>query len=223
MSPDGNLVVEIFGEGKTDIGNVAAAEEPRKGVVAILVHTLCGKPARMKVKRKAFYLLQGKGLWQKVAFAKRQAHYNRSTAAVFVMDSEGDEHELERKRTEMKKGRDHEFPEFPAAVGVAHPCIEAWLLADASAIRRAFDMPIGPAVPDEPEKCPAPCQSRRENPKTLLARAVGSRKLLSAKKKDDIAAAMNDTSLLRERCPLGFAPFADEVEARIRPLFSRSA
>ena len=165
MSPDGDLVVEIFGEGKTDVGEAADAEEPRRGVVAILVHSLCGKPARMKVKRKAFYLLQGKGLWQKVAFAKRQAIYNRSAAAVFVVDSEGDEHELERKRIELKNGQDHEFPEFPAAVGVAQPCIEAWLLADASAIRRAFNMTNAPAVPGEPEKCPAPCQSRRENPK----------------------------------------------------------
>lgn len=223
MSPDGNLVVEIFGEGKTDVGKAADTEDPHTGVVPILVHTLCGKPAQMQVKRKASYLLQGKGLWQKVAFAKRQTHYNRSAAMVFVMDSEGDEHELETKRTELEKGRDHEFREFPAAVGVAQPCIEAWLLADASAIRRAFDMPIGPAVPGEPEKCPAPCQSRRENPKALLARAVGSQKLLSAREKDRIAAGMSDMGVVREHCPLGFAPFADEVEARIRPLFSRSA
>jgi hypothetical protein len=56
VSPDGNVVVEVFGEGKTDVGKATDAEEPRRGVVAILVHTLCGKPAGMKVKRKAFYL-----------------------------------------------------------------------------------------------------------------------------------------------------------------------
>jgi hypothetical protein len=222
VSPDGNLVVEVFGEGKTDVATAADAEEPRTGVVAILVHTLCGKPARMKVKRKAFYLLQGKGLWQKVAFAKRQAHYNRSAATVFVMDSEGDEDEAERKRTELGRGRDHEFPDFPAAVGVAQPCIEAWLLADASAIRRAFDMPAAPGVPAEPEKCPAPRQNEKDNPKTILARLVGLKRRLSAEENWRIAAAMNDMGIVRTRCPASFAPLADEVEGRIRPLFPKS-
>jgi hypothetical protein len=39
------------------------------------------------------------------------------------------------------------------------------------------------------------------------------------KEKDFIATAMNDMPLVRKRCPQGFAPFADEVENRIRPLF----
>jgi len=37
---------------------------------------------------------------------------------------------------------------------------------------------------------------------------------------DKIAAAINDFAQLRARCPLGFAPFADEVDRQIRPLFS---
>lgn len=219
MSPDGGLVLEVFGEGKTDIGDAAAAEEPRRGVVAILTHTLCGKPVAMKVKTKPFSLLQGKGLWQKVAFAKRQARYNGSAGAVFVVDSEGDERELRSKRSELERGRDHESPEFPAAVGVAQPCIEAWLLADASAIRRAFDMATPPEVPTEPEKCPAPCRSEKDNPKAVLARLAGRRRRLSAQENWGIAAAMNDVELIRARCPAGFAPFAQEVETRIRPLF----
>jgi hypothetical protein len=223
VSPDGNVVVEVFGEGKTDVAASADPEEPRKGVVAILVHTLCGEPPRMRVKRKAFYLLHGKGLWQKVAFAKRQAYYNRSAAAVFVVDSEGDEQELNKKRTEMEKGRDHEFPKFHAAVGVAQPCIEAWLLADASAIRRAFDMPAAPEVPAEPEKCPAPRQDEKDNPKAILARVVGLNRKLSAGDNWRIAAEMKDMGLVRTRFATSFAPFADEVEARIRPLFSKSA
>jgi hypothetical protein len=53
-----------------------------------------------------------------------------------------------------------------------------------------------------------------------LARIAGSRKKeLSAGEKDRIAAAMNDMELPRARCPLGFAPFADEVEDHICPLF----
>jgi hypothetical protein len=173
--------------------------------------------------RKFSYLLHGKGLWQKVRFAKRQAKYNRSAAAVFVMDSEGDQRELNKKRTEMEKGRDHEFPGFPAAVGVAQPCIEAWLLADASAIQRTFDIPAAPEVPGEPENCPAPCQDEKNNPKTLLARAAGLKRRLSAEENWRIAAEMNDVGIVRTRCPASFAPFAGDVEAQIRPLFARSA
>jgi hypothetical protein len=43
----------------------------------------------MRVVRRAVPHLQGKGLWQKVKFAKQTALYNRSAGAVFVMDSEG--------------------------------------------------------------------------------------------------------------------------------------
>src|ERR1022692_3220739 len=75
-SPD--KVIEIFGEGKTDIGKVTDPEVPKTGVVAVLLHTLCGRPANMRVKRKAGSFLIGKGWTQKVKFAKRQAFYNKS-------------------------------------------------------------------------------------------------------------------------------------------------
>jgi hypothetical protein len=42
---------------------------------------------------------------------------------------------------------------------------------------------------------------------------------LSAGEKDEIAVAINDFDQLRAGCPLGFAPFADEVDRHIHPLF----
>jgi len=173
----------------------------------------------MRVVRKAYQFLEGKGSWQKVRFAKRQARYNGSAGTVFVMDSEGDSKDLAAKRTQLEKGRDHELPDFPMAVGVAHPCIEAWLLADAKAIQKAFALPQVPQVPPEPEKCPAPRRDEKSNPKAILARAAGLQRLLSAEEKDGIARAMNDMDLVCERCPEGFAPFAAEVKTHIRPLF----
>ena len=138
--PDAILVLEICGEGKTDVGTIPSPgksptmlEMPTEGVVPILVHQLCGRPTTMRVIRRAFSHLigKGKGLWQKVKFAKQTAYYNKSAGAVFVMDSEGKHAE---RIKELIKGRDDGYAEFPMAVGVAHPCIEAWLLADASAI-----------------------------------------------------------------------------------------
>ena len=221
MSPDDNVVIEIHGEGKTELRHDPKPRPPDHGVVPILVYKLCGEPDRMLVKRYGVPFLQqkgtGKGLWQKVRFARRQAIYSGSHAAVFVRDSEG---ELEKKIGELNKGRDQGPSQLPMAIGVAHPCIESWLLTDASAIHRALDLATVPELPDKPEELPAPCQDRKRNPKTELVRIAGStKKELPTREKDEIATAMNDMALPRTRCPLGFAPFSDEVENRIRPLF----
>ena len=220
MDGDGNLIIEVVGEGKADIGR-----RPTEGVVPILTRKLCGKPQRMLVKRRAYAMLQGKGRWRKVQFAKRQAHYNKTTdGVVFVLDSEGDQKKLKGAKKDLEKGRDADGLSIPMAVGVAHPCIETWLLADATAIRRGLDLHESPEVTEEPESLPAPCEDRKRNPKTVLARAAGSaKKELSAKQKDKIATAVNDLELLRQRCPAGFAPFADEVQRHIRPLCDAEA
>lgn len=221
MSPEQSVVVEVFGEGKTDVGHDPRPQRPIRGVVPILLHRLCGKPALLLVKRYAIPFLQqkgtGRGLHNKVTAARKLAHQNKSHAAVFVMDSEGD---LVGRRAELAKGRDAGPSSLPMAVGVAHPCIEAWLLSDAAAIRRGLGLATTPTVPDRPEELPAPSHDRKSNPKTELTKIAGStKKELSTEEKDSIAAAMNDMRLPRERCPLGFAPFAGDVEDRIRPLF----
>lgn len=217
MTLRSSVVIEIVGEGRTDVGAVTPPSPPNEGVVPILVHTLCGKPPAMLVKRRPFASLEGKGLAKKVQFAKRQASCNKSHGVAFVIDSDGD---LAGRLSEMVAGRDRELPHYPMAIGVAHPCIESWLLADPAAIRRALDLPKTPKVPDELERLPAPLQNRAYNPKTVLRDISATEtKELGGREKDCIAAAMNDMTLLRNRCPEGFAPFADEVENRIRPLF----
>jgi hypothetical protein len=215
VTHDAAIVIEIFGEGKTDMGTGTGMLPPNKGVLPILVHRLCGRPSQMVVKRRAYAFLQGKGLSQKVRFAKRQANYNRSAGAVFVMDSEGDERERKKKHNELTKGRDQELPEFPMAVGVAHPCIEAWLLADGQAVARVIGPSAALNLPTEPERLPAPQRDERNNPKAVLA----ARGVRSASDKDAVALAMADMDLVCQRCPSGFAPFAHEVRHRIRPLF----
>lgn len=205
------IVLEVFGEGKTDIGKGSAVERfPEKGVVPILVHRLCNTPASMRVKTNAH--LQGKGLWQKVRFAKRQAHYNNGTCgAVFVLDTEGSD----KINDELKKGRDHELPTFPMAVGAARPCIESWLLVDSSAIRQSLGLAHSPEMPEEPESLPAPCENRNHNPKAVLA-AQGAN---SQHQKEAIARNI-DLNAARAKCPQSFQPFAAEVENLVRPLFA---
>lgn len=210
--------IYFFGEGKTDLGEDRDSGPPSTGVVPILVSTICGKPGRMRAKRRRYPFLQGKGLWKKVRFAKQQA-FGRSAGAVFVVDSQGNLKTCTDKLASLEKGRDAWAPDFPMAVGVSQPSIEAWLLADPSAIRRALRLtqPLDP--PEAPESLPAPCQDNRHNPKTVLASVCHSdQKDLAATEKWAIAAAMTDMPLARTRCPKSFAPFADEVRQRIGPL-----
>ena len=169
--PEPGPVIEIVGEGKTDIGRGGDQPgPPTDGIVPVLVHALCNRPESMRVRRKPLPSLQGKKLWQKVQFAKRQAFYSGSTGLVFVLDTEGDHPDQLKK---LQQGRDSALPEYPAAIGVAHPCIEAWLLADASAISRAMELAQRPEVPAEPESLPAPSKDRNGNPKAVLGRCCG--------------------------------------------------
>jgi hypothetical protein len=169
----------------------------------------------MPVNTKRYAYLQGKGLWQKVRFAKRQARYNKSTCgAVFVLDTEGDDGVVQ----ELTRGRDYELAGFPLAVGAARPCIESWLLVDSSAVRQTLGLDHLPELPEDPESLPAPSHNRTHNPKTVLTK-LGANSHIH---KDRIAQILG-LKAARKRCPLSFEPFAAEIETHIRPLFGSTA
>jgi len=72
VTPAGDVTVELFGEGKTDIGKCEGLPlPPTSGVLPLLLHSLCDKPPTMLLKRHPVSFLQGKGWVQKVQFAKR--------------------------------------------------------------------------------------------------------------------------------------------------------
>jgi hypothetical protein len=170
----------------------------------------------MTVVHRALPFLAGKSLSQKVKFVKQTALYNRSAGAVFVVDTEGEQ--PDKKRAELEKGRDSAYLDFPMAVGVAHPCIEAWLLADEAAVAHALNLTTALAPFSCPEDLPAPRKDRGNNPKSILGALVG-RSAISSNEAIRIAMVIRDMALLRQRCPLSFEPFATEVEQRIAPLF----
>ncbi len=211
MRPPPNVTISLYGEGKTDIGKAGAlAAPPTKGVLPVLVHTLCGNPPNMLVRRHPIPLLQGKGLRDKIRFAKLESA-KTSAGIVFVMDTEGDR---EKRIRELVEGRDSALPAFPMAIGAPHPCIEVWLLAAPGAIMKGMGLGQPPAIPPNLETLPASMA------KTALAQCGGkTRGELSTAEKDRIALQIVDLGQLRTRCPTSFAPFADEIEQRIRPLF----
>ena len=201
------VIIEVIGEGKTDVG-----------VVPILIRKLCDQPATMQIKRTPYAALQQLGgRYRKIRFAKRQASISGRHGLVFVVDTEGEL--LNKVIEELITGRDSCYPELPTAVGVAHPCIEAWLLADPAAVKKGLNLKEKPVFPAEPESLDAPQHDRDENPKTILARCVGPRKALSAKETCAIAEEIRDLTRLESGCPKSFKPFAEEVRTHILPLF----
>jgi hypothetical protein len=215
------VVIEICGEGKTDVAKMDDAPvPPAAGVVTALTHRLCDAPSALRVKRTPLmFLQQGKPLWQKVWLFKRTAKINGSAGCVFVMDSEGKPRDV---RAELEHGRDHMHPDFPMAVGVAHPCVEAWLLSDASAVKRGFNLSgPRPTVPPNPESLPAPQANRANNPKTALAACHPNNRHPNLAEKSLMAEHL-DLATAATTCP-SFAAFAAEVRQHIRPLFPSSS
>ncbi len=163
----------------------------------------------------SYMFLREKNRWQKVRGAKRNARINGSAGCVFVLDSEGDQASV---LDELEKGRDFESPDFPMAVGVAHPCIEAWLLSDAAAIRRGLNLPQRPSVPPDPESLPAPQHDRSNNPKTALSVCHSDSRHPNIAEKSAIACHIK-LETAGSICP-SFAAFASEMRERIQtPLF----
>ncbi|MGB4728191.1 MAG: hypothetical protein WBH86_12380, partial [Thermogutta sp.] len=146
MSSRPKIVIDIVGEGKTEVPSSETPSPPENGVVPVLVNKLCGCPNNILVRCRplAFLIKKGGSLAKKVKFARQQARISESAGIVVVVDSDG---HWKKKHDELIKGRNmDQMPSFPTALGVAHPCIEAWLLPDAVAIQRAFKLKAPPAA-----------------------------------------------------------------------------
>jgi hypothetical protein len=228
VNHEGQIVIEIYGDGKTELGgySIPRNEGPDQGVIPILVHTLCNRNPGMRVRKYRWGFLQetdiSRGTAKKVLMAIRRSAQRqlkgKSHGLVCVMDTEG---EFPKKLNDMKKGRDLGPKSVPTAIGVAHPCIESWLLADAHAIQTGLSLKVIPAVPDKPEFISAPSKNRSKNPKTILRDVSGVKQNeLSVEDKERIAKAMENMDLVKQRCERSFKPFAEEVETYIRPLFN---
>ena len=138
MTPSQLPVIEIIGDGKADAGAIDDTPQlPSLGVVTLLTFRLCGSPATMRVRRrKPLFLQKRTPLWRRVQQSKMRAADSGDAGLICVVDSEGEK--PQKLRTELEKGRDSKYATFPAAVGVAHPCIEAWLLADGAQSSRPW-------------------------------------------------------------------------------------
>lgn len=175
----------------------------------------------MRIRRLFLAELQGRRtLDRKVQLAKIKTSMDKQCRGlVFVVDTEGLRHDLLLKQ--LQAGRDSTLTEMPTAVGAAHPCLEAWILANPSAIRKGMNIEATIETPSAPEELAVRSKDQKNSPKRILADLVGV-------KKDDLSVA-NKTKIVREiqslddlhnRCPVSFSPFFDEISDHIKPLFA---
>lgn len=219
----------FVGEGVTDVGaeggpSAVQTTAPRdgsdegrpRGVIPILVLRVlacarCQPSLRLAAKSRFLRRMHGRGFARKVKAAMVDAVRDRAIAVVVVADRGG---ERNRKRLEeMKKGRDDAAQDginVPAALGLAVEELEAWLLADETAISATTGMTLAGALPD-PES--------DNNPKSTLSRLYSQ----ATARKDrwrlhEAIADGIDLDSLARRCPRGFSPFQQEILERLSHL-----
>ncbi len=218
-TPQSQRVVEIVGDGIAETGKMSVAPtKPESGVVTLLVFRLCDCPEGMFVHRRPIFRQKRYPLWRRVQQTKMRAADYGDAGLIYVVDSEGED--PAKYLTELVRGRDAKRKDFPMAVGVAHPCIEAWLLADPQAIRKAFDLKKAPSIPSAREYLPnAPKTFPGKFYKRFLAECAQKQRAdLSMQEKSALVLAINDIAVIENSCP-SFASFAAEVKDHIGPIF----
>lgn len=122
-------------------------------------------------------------------------------AIILVIDQDGDE---ERKQQFDRAQEDRRLSLLPRALGVAIKTFDAWMLADEQALSEVLETHIDSLPNPESEGDPkGKCESLRN----------GARSHLSPRDMYTAIAERTAMEKLEDRCPRGFAPFAQRVRA----------
>lgn len=119
-------------------------------------------------------------------------------AIILVIDQDGDE----GRKQQFDRAQDDPRLSFPRALGVAIKRFDAWMLADEQALSDVLGMHIDPLPNPESEDDPkGKCESLRNV----------SHSQLSLREMYAAIAERTAMERLKDRCPNGFAPFAQRV------------
>ena len=142
----------------------------------------------------------GKGFYGRAYRWLRVAEDEGFDAIILVIDQDGER----SRRHQINKAQDGEGFGHPHALGVAIERFNAWMLADEQALSVALGHPVQTQPDPESIKDPkAQCKTLHDNsPSDRALREVY-----------EIVATETRLDTLRQRCPKGFAPFAERVEA----------
>ncbi len=210
----------VFGEGAHELGKVRGEALSNDELPALLglIYRIMGEPPEVSFECEEFKKIAHVhgttpgGRWAgKVKGAILRAKQRGADAAVIVIDR--DRKTPSERLRPLEQGRDAmDGVQWPCcAVGVAVETFDAWMIADGSAIGKAggaADKSHG-----SPESLDGSEKSRR-HPKAKAEEIFGTGKGMADKYA--IVAQHVDLELLKRCCPEGFAPFAKEVEDRLK-------
>lgn len=232
------MKIRIISEGALDHGDTfdskwaserasrrAVEGQPdRIGVVTIFVRRLLEEKlhrtiAESEIETRALPRVNQRGTARsgyehKVRDAIIEAAISKCTAVVIVVDRDGTAPGL--RLAALSAGRTHADSDGQAlakktVIGVAVETVDAWLLADETAINAALD-PHPPAIPaPSPEQLSGAARSEK-HPKTQLRLLLARGRREVAWPYDAIAERVR-LDVLEARCPVGFAAFAADVKA----------
>jgi hypothetical protein len=202
--------VLLVSEGLHELTDAVWGEDSRNGALEVLVRRLldceaeivCCKPNDRAFRRTRVH---GKGhAYEKIVVAfLLEAERRRFDAVVFLIDEDGDR----ERRAALDSAQISEQSILPRACGVAVRSFDAWILADESALAAVLRGECNAEKNPERLKDPkSKCLQKRDDSRCGLR----LRDLYSE------YAKQVDLTLLKERCPKGFAPFARRVEGLSR-------
>jgi hypothetical protein len=183
---------------------VSEGKHEQSGALESLVKRLARKQIicdQDAVKRNDIHAFHGKGdgCFKKAVRWILDTQKKGSYDALILLIDEDCQKE---RRTQLDKAQDYQLSNFPRALGVAIRSFDAWMLADEKALAQVLNCPI--SCQSKPETIPDPkrqCKALRD----------GSQREISLSEMYSEVAGATNLDLLCERCPNGFAPFAERV------------
>lgn len=205
----------ILGDGPNELGTEweKLLQRDELPALARLVHRLLGEPSDMSYSCRLFRRIvhargRGTGFSKKTKAALILARQLGHAALVIVVDRDGDR----RKFPSLAEARSETFPAAgcACALGQAIETFDAWMIADGKAIGEAG----GDASRShpEPEKLDGK-EGTGRHPKDRAVEVFGSRRVLT--EKYAIVACHVNLEQLKNSCPKGFAPFAEEIREHV--------
>jgi len=176
------------------------------GAIMVLVRRLLGEGVELeatgkKIRELSAHMHPGRGdrLGRKFIGIMRLAEREGFTAVVILIDHDGDDTRLQS----ATYAQEAIVTLFPRAVGIAVRSFDAWFLADHAALSNVLSKIVDRQTHPEGIRNPKElCQKLNDSaPKTRRLRDLYS-----------MVATAADLQILRDRCPTGFAVFAERVE-----------
>lgn len=173
------------------------------GALETLLSRLCPQIAtcdfKSSIRLRSRQHGKGAGYVKKAAAAVAEAREEGFDAVVFLIDEDGDP-ERSQQMSAAQEGYSGDAV-FPRAFGVAIRSFDAWMVADEAAMAKALARTI------DCQKSPEELKSPKEVARSIVAESMSLREFYAE------VSRWVRIDHLEDRCPAGFAPFAQRVRS----------